>query len=166
MWYVGIDNGLNGGIVVLDSDQKIMEKITMPVIKEKGKTMYDVSGIVRFFQSLIMKDFDRKIFVCLEKAYTRPVQGIRSAFNTGYGYGVIQGVLETLGISYETVTPQTWMKEFGIDSKNEKGSVLFCQRKYPNEKWTATERSTKSHDGLTDAMVIALYCYRKNGGAK
>jgi hypothetical protein len=125
--------------------------------------MYDVKGIVNFFQSLMLKHMDTQIFVCLEKSYTRPVQGIRSAFNTGYGYGIMQGVLEALKISYMTVTPQVWMKEFEINSKNEKGSILFCQRKYPNEKWTATDRCKKSHDGMCDAAVISLYCYRKNG---
>jgi hypothetical protein len=164
MIFVGVDGGLRGAFVVLDKDQKIIEKIVMPIIKEKGRTMYDVKGIVNFFHLLMLKHMDSQIFVCLEKSYTRPVQGIRSAFNTGYGYGIMQGVLEALGISYETVTPQTWMKELGITSKNEKGSILFCQRKYPNERWTSTERCKKPHNGYTDACCLAIFGLRKNGG--
>ena len=57
-----------------------------------------------------------------------------------------------------------WMKELGINSKDEKGSIKYCQRKYPNESFKATERCSKAHDGLTDALGLAIYGHRINGG--
>ena len=75
---------------------------------------------------------------------------------------MFQGLLESIGISYEIVKPQTCMKELGIDSKDKKGSIPFCQRKWPDVDWKATERCTKVHDGLTDGACLALYCYRRN----
>lgn len=159
MWYIGIDNGLNGGIVCIDNEQKIVWKKTMPVIKDKGKTEYSIYEIIKLFEEVVVPE---KVKVHLEKAYVRPISGKRACFMNGYGYGLIQGILESLNLSYEIVTPQTWMKNLEINSKNGKGSILFCQRKWPKEKWCATERSKKPHDGLTDAACLALYCYRMN----
>jgi hypothetical protein len=58
------------------------------------------------------------------------------------------------------------MKEVfkGINSDDKKVSVMFCQRKWPNENWHGTERSKVIHTGLTDACCIAYYMYLKNKG--
>jgi len=166
-YYIGIDNGLSGGITVIDENQKIIKSIVMPVIKGK-KTEYDVNTIVGFFRGLDMdSQIDRTdMFVCLEKAHVRPISGKRACFMTGFGYGVMQGILESLCFSYEIVSPNEWMKDIlkGMDTNDKKGSIMWCKRKYPNENWAATERSTKPHDGKTDSCALAVYCYRRNKG--
>ena len=50
-FFVGIDNGLSGGIVVLNKNQHIVGKWTMPVIKGK-KTEYDVGAICKIFREI------------------------------------------------------------------------------------------------------------------
>ena len=158
MMYIGIDNGLSGGIVMLDENQKVINKYIMPVIKIKGKNEYDVRRIVEILN--VSEPVD--IFCCIEKQHVRPISGKRACFTNGFGFGLFQGILESIGISYEIVKPQTWMKELEIDSKDKKGSISFCQRKWPDIDWRATERCTKVHDGLTDGAGLALYCYRRN----
>jgi len=161
MVYIGIDNGLNGGIVVIDDNQQIVEKLVMPTIKVGGKTEYDVNEIVNFFNGFFQPN---KMFAALEKAHVRPVSGKRACFMNGFGYGIMQGLLESLNIPYEIVSPNDWMKEIltSVNTKDKKGSIMWCKRKYPKEDWTASKRSTKPHDGLTDACCLAVYCYRKN----
>jgi hypothetical protein len=156
--YIGIDNGLNGGIVMLDKNQNILYKYIMPTIKIGGKSEYDVQNIIRILNVLEPAE----AFVCLEKSHVRPVSGKRACFMNGFGYGLMQGIIESIGMSYEIVKPQVWMKELEIDSKDTKGSIPFCQRKWPKENWTATEKSKKPHDGLTDAACLALYNFRRN----
>ena len=161
--YIGIDLGLSGGIVMLDENQKVIYKYVMPVIKIKGKSEYDVKRIVYIFQNLLHSTLEPdNIFTVLEKQHVRPVSGKRASFMTGFGFGLFQGILESIGMGYEIVKPQTWMKELEIDSKDSKGSIPFCQRKWPDVNWKATERCTKAHDGLTDGAGLALYCYRRN----
>ncbi len=161
-YYVGIDNGLSGGITIIDENQKIIESIVMPIIKGK-KTEYDVNKIVKIFQRF---DDQQIVFVALEKAHVRPVSGKRACFMTGFCYGVMQGILETMGFSYEIVSPNEWMKDIlkGMDVTEKKGSVMWAKRKYPNEHWTATERSKKAHDRKTDSCALAVFCYRRNKG--
>ena len=161
--FIGIDNGLSGGITVLNEEQKILKSIVMPIIKINKKTQYIVKDIVAFLKWCNVDRGDTsQVYCCLEKAHVRPVSGKRACFMNGYGYGLMQGILESAGISYEIVSPQAWLKELGIVSKDTKGSIPFCQRKWPEHDWTATERSSKSHDGKTDSACIALHCYRRN----
>lgn len=155
--FVGIDPGLNGGIVGIDSNENIVKKFVMPIIKS-NKTEYDIKEFQEIIHDFIYIAHKNKstCWFILEKQYVRPVSGKRACWMNGYGYGMIQTVLITSGVQTEIVNPQTWMKKLGIDSKDKKGSVKYCLRKYPNEKWTATERSKVPHDGLTDALGIAV----------
>ena len=158
--FIGIDNGLGGGITVLDENQEILKSIVMPTIKVNKKTEYVVKDIIEFLDWYTVNPTD--VYCCLEKSHVRPISGKRACFMTGYGYGLMQGILESAGISYEIVSPQTWMKELSIVTVDGKGSIPFCQRKWPTFDWKATERCTKVHDGKTDSACISLYCYRRN----
>lgn len=153
---------MSGGIVVIDETQKIISKYIMPVIKGQ-KTEYDILNLVNIFINI--KQLNKKIFVVLEKSHVRPISGKRACFMTGFGYGVLQGILSSLQISYEIVSPNDWQKEIlkGMNTGDtKKDSIMFCKRKWPDECWTATERSKKEHDGLCDAAGMAIYCYRLN----
>jgi len=162
--YIGIDNGLNGGIVVLDKNQNIVEKYIMPTIKIGNKNEFDVQNIVKIFNEIIEMNIESEVYVCLEHSHVRPISGKRACFTTGFCFGLMQGILESLNISYEIVNPKVWQKEIfqGTVNDTKQASIIFCQRKWPNEDWTATERSKKTHDGLCDAAGLALYCYRQN----
>ena len=161
--YVGIDNGLSGAIVAINSNQNVIEKWIMPVTKGKGGTQYNLNGIIDIM--LQLKSHKGNIFVMLEKAHVRPVSGKRASFMTGYGYGVMQALLTSLKLPYEIINPSVWQKEIliGLNRDDKKqASIMFCQQKFPDVDLTPTERSKKPSDGLSDALCMAVYCYRKN----
>ena len=161
-YFIGLDVGLSGGIVVIDETQKIIGKWIMPTIKSKGKTEYNVQEIVDIFTRINGSLINSCWHVILEKEHARPISGKRASFMLGFGYGLMQGILESLHVSYEIVSPQDWMKELNINSKDEKGSIKYCQRMFPNEDFRATERCTVIHDGITDALCMSLIAYRRN----
>ena len=165
MIYVGVDNGLTGGIVAINNRLDVVGKWVMPII-ETNKKEFDVITIQKIFDDLLKKD--KKIFVALEKAHPRPVQGTRAAFTTGFCYGMFQGILGSKGISYDIVNPSLWMKLVfeGMNIKDKKASTIWAQRKFPKENWRATERTKIIHDGLTDAAALAYYCFLVNGGKR
>lgn len=158
--YVGIDPGLSGGVVALNDRQEVVYNNIMPVIKGK-KTEYNIQDIIYMFDTFHHYD---NIYVVLEKQHPRPISGKRACFMTGYGFGMLQALIEKEKFSYEIINPTVWMKEIfkGMDTKDKKASVMFCKRKWPKIDWTATERSKKEHDGKTDAACLALHCYRRN----
>lgn len=161
--FVGIDNGLNGGIVVIDDAQVVLHKYIMPTIKLRGKKEFDVRTLVDIFVKLKGR-YGKDIYVALEQAHVRPVSGKRACFTTGGGYYLIQGILTALGMSFEIVPPRKWQKELlsGLGTDTKQASIMYCRQKWPQVDWTPTERSTKDHDGLTDAAGLAVFSFRRN----
>jgi hypothetical protein len=156
--YVGIDNGVNGGIVIIDKEARIVYKTPMPVlsISKSNRKEYDIQTISKIFKQYL----DDEALVILEKAQPRFRDGTKQAFKTGYGYGVIQGILVALGVNYEIVAPKVWQKKIfkgNTYSDTKMASAMFCKMRWAEEKWTATERSKKIHDGMTDAACMAYY---------
>jgi len=160
MRVVGIDLGLNGAIAYIDDDGGY-RTFNMPcyAVRRGRKTQrkIDKRGLFE-----ILKGIKTDKIVCfIEKQRPFPKQGIVSAFHLGEQQGLVEGILLALGISYESIYPQQWQKEFSIiRSKNtkfasyEKASSLF-----PNAK-LKTERG-KILDGRCDALLIAEYGRRK-----
>ena len=157
---IGIDNGMKGGIVCLDGFEKIILNIPMPVIGSKKKE-YHIKHIKDILGQLSQT---HKCICFLEKAQPQGNNGPKQAFKTGFGYGVLQGILSTLEIPFQIVAPKVWQKKVfeGLNTDDKKlASALFCQRKWPKESWKATERCTTIHDGMTDAACIAYYGAKK-----
>ncbi len=163
MVYIGIDNGLDGGIVVLDKHNNILLKQTMPTIKGKGsKREYDIVEIVKVLNHCkqLAEEHGSPANVVLEKAFVIPISGKKALFTTGLCYGMFQGILSSLKLPYEVVAPKSWQKEIflgmmGKDAKQK--SIVWCKRKFPETDWRATERCKKDHDGLCDATCMAYY---------
>jgi crossover junction endodeoxyribonuclease RuvC len=157
MKYIGIDNGLDGGVVVIDETGMVIEKHVTPVLAEgKGKRAYDVPGMVRILEAHSVT----QSFVFLERAQAMPKQGVSSTFSIGFGFGLWQGLLYSLRFPHAIVGPRQWQDEMflGIDKSNTKrASALVASRLSPGTDWRATERSRVPHDGLTDAFCIAEY---------
>jgi len=158
--YVGIDNGKKGGIAIIDEKEEIQMLVPMPVTVIDGHEQYDINAIAKVFEDLP----DERVYVCLEKAYTLPLNGCKQNFVTGYQWGVMMGVLSAFHISYEIINPKAWQKEIfaGDTVENTKeASILFCKRKWPN---IDLKVGNKESDGLSDALCMALFIFRKNGG--
>lgn len=150
---IGIDGGLNGGITVIDKDKNIIFKTVMPVIGTTQKE-YDMISIYNILNQY--KDY----MVVLEKSQPHFRDGKKQAFKTGYGYGMLQGIITALEMSYVIVSPKEWQTVIfkGLKTKDTKtASVMYCKRRWPKEDWTATVRSVKEHDGMTDSACIAVY---------
>lgn len=158
MKYIGIDNGLSGGIAIIEG-RKILELRTMPTVQATDtRGEYDVHAIVE-----ILKKYPDSS-VIIEKAHAMPKLGTVSAFSFGKLYGMMIGIASALNMPYSIVHAKTWQKEMfqDLNSENTKqASVLKAKQLYPEQSFLATERSKKPHDGLTDALLLATYAQRK-----
>lgn len=152
--YCGVDNGLSGGIAIIQG-QKILEKIVMPVITStKNKREYNVQEIIHIFLK-----YPTATFV-IEKAQAMPKLGTVQAFNFGKNYGIMMGILAALKLRYYIVNSRTWQSKMFRDMNykdTKQASVIVAQRLFPNESFLATARSKKNHDGMTDAALIGVY---------
>ena len=149
MLIVGIDPGKKGAICEYYEDQDIIKFYPMDI---------DI------FIDLVKKWRTEMPHVYLEKAQAMPTQGVRSMFNYGRHYGMLEGILLGASINYEAVAPQTWTSVMTRDYLGETGkeraleAVKFL---FPDVNLLATKRSKKPHDGFVDALLIAEYGKRR-----
>lgn len=160
-FHIGIDGGKKGAIVVLDNEGNIVQKWIMPMIKGK-KPEYDIVGISCIFDSLKKDNSLDLMKVILEQPLILPINGRIGVASTHFCYGIFQGILTAMNISYEVVRAKDWQKVVlrGLNLKDTKqASIMWCKRKYPKVDFRATERSKKDSDGICDATCMAYYSF-------
>lgn len=157
--YIGIDNGNNGGIAILQG-KKVLGLFPMPVIQTTdSKNEYDINAIVE----ILKKHTDATMII--EKSHAMPLLGTVQAFSFGRCYGMMLGIAGALKIPVNIVHAKTWQKELfrDVNSENTKqASVLVAKQLYPDQTFLPTERSKKPSDGMTDSLLIAEFGRRHN----
>lgn len=145
MTYIGIDPGKSGALAIIE------EGIAFAIPFDERQ----------YIDTLLTVDPKQSV-VCLEHVHSMTKQGVSSQFNFGMNFGWIQGVLATLGIPYELVTPQKWKKEFSVTA-DKNGAIACCKRLFPGVSLLRTEKCKKEHDGMAEALLMAEYARRRFG---
>jgi len=123
---------------------------------------FDTTGMSTLrFKDVTPKEFCLKIkelspyFVTVEKVHTFPMQGISSAGKFMENFGMIKGFLMALDIPYSEVTPQTWMKYYGLKREKEQSRTEWKKvlRQRAEELYPYTKIVTET----ADAILIAHY---------
>lgn len=142
MYFIGIDPGKDGA---------------MAFINEKGEG--DIIPFSEAAYTALCYQLKGKCKAVLEKAGARPGQGTRSMFSFGENYGFIRGILEANNIPYQIVHPLKWKKEYGITS-DKQTSIRAAKHLFPEMDLRKSDRSTKDHDGMAEALLMAEYARR------
>ncbi len=161
----GIDCGLDGAIVFLSKgDVRLHVMPTLPL--QKSKRTYDANEIRR----ILAEAAPRHVFVERQQAMPAGIhgrnQGAASTFSTGYGFGLIVGLLAGLQIPFTLVAPRTWQGRMLADMpKGDTKSVarVVAKRLFPGLDLRATARCRVDHGGIVDALLIAVHGERTLG---
>lgn len=145
--YIGIDPGKSGAIAVITVYRDGHREVEVEAFSE--------SGYLR-----ILKRHNVDSVAVVEKVGAMPGQGVVSMFNFGHNLGFIEGVIQANDIPYQLVPPQTWKKEFSLNSEKQR-SIEVCQKLFPDVSLLPTERSRKPNDGMAEALLMAEYARRK-----
>lgn len=153
--YVGIDPGLDGAIARIwpDGDLHVLDTPTLMVGK---KRQLDYARASRWLDPLPHHPY----FVCLEKVHSMPKQGVASSFNFGVGFGIWLGIIGALRLRHELVTPQRWKKLMMDGMPKEKDA----SRQRAQQLFPEAELHLKKHHGRADALLLAEYLRRTDGG--
>lgn len=153
--YVGIDPGLDGAVCFLRQNDVRCE-IVPTMQKEKGssKRLYDVKGMVD-----LLVGVENIALVALEKGSARPGQGTVSMFRFGFGCGLWEGILAALRLPYIIVHPKTWQKTVcaGLSGDTKARALQAVNSRLPKLDLRKSERSKKPHQGMADAVCLALF---------
>lgn len=146
--YIGIDPGKKGAMAIIGHSNTTGETYMCKIIP------YDPQEYIK-----ALKQYNGAT-VCIEQVHSISKQGIASSFTFGVMYGWMLGMLDTIGVSYQAVSPQKWKKDFGLLRSDKSKSVEVCHHLLPNANLYRTERCKKPDDGMAEAALLALYAKR------
>ena len=145
--YVGIDPGLQGGIAIVSPSGAFA--YAMPETERDTLTIFEDMGSDKY-----------GVFALIEDVHSMPGNSARSMFTFGRNYGMLRAMLIANYIPFETVTPTTWQKEFGlINRKLGKTAKKNTHKARAQELFPSIEKITHK---TADALLIAEYCKRAN----
>ena len=149
--YIGIDPGAKGGIAMIFGEGQVYDAFPLPMI---GSLVNVESLAVSIGEAIEWKSLR---YATIEKVHSMPGQGVASTFKFGKNYGMLIGMLFTLGIPTTFVTPQAWKKDILAGTAKDKAAACeFVVAKYPDVK-LVQPRCRNPHDGVADAVCICEY---------
>jgi len=155
--YIGIDPGSVSGciaVIYIDENGNICEKETIEFAKHTTKEWFDKLHIVKgrdYLETLRPLD----CFAVLEKVHTMPKQGVVSAGTFMKHGGHVEMALLVLEIPFKEVTPQTWMKHYGMKKDKVESKTEWKRRL--RERLQRIMPDFKVNNSNADAMLIAYY---------
>lgn len=168
--YMGIDPGLTGAVASFClGEEPLVEDTPVGTVgsKRKQKKQYlphEMADLIcDHFIRLTGLPFSmapRHMSVAIEAVHAMPGQGVTSTYSIGLGMGLWLGILSTLGVPYELVTPQRWKQVMMHGMQKEKeASRLRAQQLFPQLRG---QLNLKKHHGRADALLIAQYSYSQD----
>lgn len=148
---IGIDPGVSGAIVLLDSMLHPVEYMRMPVMKEGKANRVNAAELaenIREWQRYYSVD------AYVESVHSFSGQGVTSSFNFGHSAGVIAGVLAALEIPTVMVTPQKWKKRASLIGTEKDAARSKAILRWP--KWRELDK-IGAGQAYADAAFIAVY---------
>jgi len=146
-YYIGIDPGEKGAVVVLNSEGKLVDCMICPNTQK---------GMIDFLQKYSFED----AFCIIEKVHGMPGMSGSGMFTFGTNYGSWTMGLLTCNIPFEEHSPQKWMKYYSLKKEQKESKQDWKNRLkdrahklFPKEKITLA---------TADAVLIAFYNFKIN----
>ena len=139
--FIGIDPGKSGALAVVSG---VLGNYAIPF--DEGEYINAIRSAQR----------EGMVLAVVEHVGAMPKQGVSSTFAFGQNFGWILGVLSAFEVPYELVRPQKWKKHFSCTS-DKNTSIQVARRLFPDVSLMKTERCSKPHDGIAEALLMASY---------
>ena len=168
MIVLGIDPGLTGALALISHNGLLAVHDIPTMIKGNGegavKNQIDPGALADLLRAWIEGKDKNEIMVMIEsqgpvRLPGNKILGGASAFSLAYTAGVIEGVVTTLRLPRELVTPSVWKKALGLTAKGPDKKALaraMAQRYYPE----ADIHRVRDHN-RAEAILIARYGHQK-----
>ena len=148
---IGIDPGLSGAIVIMESNSPI-EWNRMPTMKTGSANRVNAPALAAMIKPYLY--LDKPLHAYVELVSSMPGQGVASMFSFGHSAGVIQGVLGAFEIPVVMVTPGQWKKRAGLTGQDKDASRTLAIQMWPF--WRELDKKGAGQ-AYADAALIALY---------
>ncbi len=154
---VGIDAGLHGGLALLYGNETKQELLAFQSLStaSSGTCAKSFAGVLRGFEKFSVV----KPTAVIEHPTQSNQRHNSGHLQQGINYGILIGVLQYFEYDFREIYPVSWTsKYFKVIDKNlkkERG-ILVASRLTKKEN-LILPRARKPHDGIADAICIAMY---------
>jgi hypothetical protein len=159
---IGIDNGITGGLCAISAHHGlIIATSTMPSIRHRKRNEIDIRRIHIWLSEVTNGNLSNADYVIEEPNNSRNAS---TAYSVASSFHSMRGFFETKMLAWHRITPQSWQRAMlgKVPAGETKAYALAKARElWPDEKWLATERCSKPHEGMIDAALIAEYWRRR-----
>lgn len=156
-YVIGVDPGQTGAISVLDRDGILESVVDMPGYGPEPMAM-DVAALL---EAVGTRD---EIIVALEEPFAVQQNSSQASMTQGIGYGILLGVVGTMGLRHERIKPADWKRELGLpmgkkftSAQKKTNSRVHAARLWPD---MASHWEKASHDGRAESALIGE-CLRR-----
>ena len=154
MLICGIDPGVTGAVAFVVTGKRPMLKgvVSMPVLwpgaAKKARREYDWISLAGLLKA------QRPDFVVLEQQWSRPREGVSSAFKAGLGYGGLLGLMAGLGLPHEVIQATTWKHPLQLRKQDKEASRQLAIRMMPEG---SALFARKLDHGRAEAALMAYW---------
>lgn len=148
---IGIDPGCSGAIVVMTEGGNYVAHLNMPTIKVGTKSRVNGAAVAAFLREMI-GEFNAHAY--LEQVGAMPGQGVSSMFTFGHAAGVVEGLLQGLGIPYSLITPQAWKRRAGLIGSDKDAARSRAIQLFPDLRILDLKGKGQA---VADAILIARF---------
>jgi Holliday junction resolvasome RuvABC endonuclease subunit len=146
--YIGIDPGSSSGCIAVISK---IEDMTLYCTIEFSKHTTS-----EWFEELKDLSINSDCYAVLEKVHGMPGMSTVAVSSFMKNVGHIEMALIALNIPFKEVTPQAWMKYYGLKREKDESKTEWKRRL--REYLQRTIPAFKPTNDTADAMLIANYC--------
>lgn len=150
--YVGIDPGGSSGAIAVITIHK-GEIVSHKCIYFSKSTLWE------WFEFLLHSD---PLWAMVENVHSMPGQGVSSAMKFGVNVGHIEMALTAAEVPFDKVSPQKWMKFYGMKKKDNETKTEWKKRL--RERIQQIIPDLKVTNNNADAFLIAYYNWKQHEG--
>ena len=151
--FIGIDAGITGGLCVIDDADRLLLLETCP------KTLKGQWEALQRTKTCLAGGAHRTQVCAIESVHSRPGQSAQSTWTFSGNYHAWLMALVAAQIPYQQISPQRWMKHFGVTERHSGTAAERKKRRKIQILHMAESRypSTKITLALADAVMLAVY---------
>lgn len=159
MLIIGIDPGLTGALCVFRNGAFYALHDIPTMANGKGaarvKRRVDALTLATLIRQICARHSGEWILAVVEQVAAMPGQGVASMFSLGETVGAIRGVLATLTLPIEYVSPVTWKKAMKL-GKDKDAARSYAIQRFPE---AAPYLARVKDHNRSDALLIAAHGY-------
>lgn len=156
---IGIDNGLDGGLVAIDKKTgSVICKTVMPTLHRCKKREVDTYKVYQWVLSCDPGPEEFTVAIEEPLHHAKSSQAVRSM---GISFGKLLGLAESQQWNVSCVKVHNWQQSMlghlRAPYNTKEAALAQATLIAPNECWLKNKRCSKPHDGMIDAFLIAQY---------